>query len=194
MFRGDLVAQAAHHVAIGADEYDSQLATEIREGSVLRYESPSNPDRVRTRRDQCALQQDVVNVTALELLGVLVHDLSGPETHRFIRLPDEHGVTVRLGEEGDGAQRCPVFVIEFAGRVDETHGGFTAIHNCYPLKFLFHRVPDRSMSMKRSICCRSSTVDHAAATSIDMAACSIFRRSEFTAFGISTVRYPLSCR
>jgi hypothetical protein len=72
-------------------------------------------------------------------MGVWVDDLSSTEGHCFVRLTDEHGVTVGIGEKRDRAQRGAVLVIELARRVDEAHGGFPTIDDCYALKFLLHK-------------------------------------------------------
>jgi hypothetical protein len=51
-------------------------------------------------------------------------------------------MAVRLGEERDRAQRRAMLLIEVAGGVNETHGGFGAIHDGHALKFVFHKSPD----------------------------------------------------
>ena len=109
-------------------------------------------------------------------MGARVEDLSGAETDRLVRLADEHGMAVGLGEERDGAQGCAVLLIELARRVDEAHGGFAAIHDRYALEFVVHRGP--SIDILR----RSTRVAHAATASSAIAACSAFKR-----FGIDSV-------
>jgi hypothetical protein len=76
-------------------------------------------------------------------------------------------MAVRLGEQRDGAQRCAVFLIELAGRVDETHGGFAAIHDRHALEFEVHKSSDRQRSSRHQ-----ATRNHAATVSNDIAACS----------------------
>ena len=76
---------------------------------------------------------------------------------------------------------CAVLLIELAGRVDEAHGGFAAIDDRHPLKFVLHRVlrsPDR----------HARHLDYAATGSSDIAACSAFTRSASIALGSATVR------
>ena len=62
-------------------------------------------------------------------MGLRVNGLSGPQEHRFVRLANEHGMAVGLGEKRDGAQRGAVLLIEFPGCMDKAHGGFSAIHD-----------------------------------------------------------------
>jgi hypothetical protein len=54
-------------------------------------------------------------------------------------------MAVRLGEERDRAQRRAMLLIEVAGGVNETHGGFGAIHDGHALKFVFHKSPDHQI-------------------------------------------------
>ena len=77
-FRGDLVAQPPHHIAIRADEHDAQLAAKIGKCGVLGDKAPSHPDRLRARSRQRLFQPAIVDVTALELLGGWIEDLRGP--------------------------------------------------------------------------------------------------------------------
>jgi hypothetical protein len=72
-------------------------------------------------------------------MSVWVEDLSGAKAHRLVCFTDKHGMTVGFGEERDRPQRCAVFLIEFAGRVDKTHGGFSAIDDSHALEFLHHK-------------------------------------------------------
>ena len=73
-----------------------------------------------------------------------VDDVSGAERHRLVRLADEHGMAVGLGEERDGAQRGAVLLIELARRVDEAHRGFTAVDDRHALKFVLHKASDQT--------------------------------------------------
>ena len=140
-FRSDLVAQQTHHVAIRANEHDAQLAAKVGKFGVLGDKAPSYPDGVGARCGQGPSQPGIIDVTALGLLRARVDDLSGAEKHRLIRLTDEHGMTVGLGEESDRAQGGAVLLIELAHRVDEAHGGFTAVYDRYALEFVGHQVP-----------------------------------------------------
>ena len=149
-FRGDLVAHPPHHIAIRADEHDTQFAAKVGECGVLGDKSPSYPDRVRARGHQRPFEPAIVNVTALGLLGNWIEDLSGAETNRLVGLAHEHAVAVRLGEKCNGAQRRAVFLIEIARGVDETHGGFAAIHDGHALKFVFHKSPDQRIVRTKS--------------------------------------------
>ena len=45
----NLVAQAAHGLAIGTDEYHSQIPAQVRESGVLRHKAPPHPRGVRAR-------------------------------------------------------------------------------------------------------------------------------------------------
>ena len=72
------------------------------------------------------------------MLRVWVDDLGGTKTHCFVRLTHKHAMTIRLGEKRDGAQRCAMFLIEVARRMDEAHSGFTAIYYGHALKFMWH--------------------------------------------------------
>src|ERR1035437_9255157 len=53
---------------------------------------------------QRASDAAIVDVTALELLGVWIEDLRGAETHCLVRLTHKHAPTVRLREKRDRAQ------------------------------------------------------------------------------------------
>ena len=144
-FGADLVAQAAHDVAIRTDEHDAQLAAQVGELRVLGDKTPTYPDRFGARFGQHLFQQVVIDVAALGLTGGRVFDESCAERHRFVGFADEHRVTVGLGIECDGAQRCAVLLIELARRVDETHCGFTAIHDGHTLKFVLHDFSDQAI-------------------------------------------------
>jgi hypothetical protein len=144
--RRDLVAQPPHHVTVGADEHKAKLAAKVREGSVLSHEAPSYPDRIRACGCQRPFDPAIVHITALGLLCVWIEDLRGAQTHSFIRLTNKHGVTVGFGEKRDGAQRCAVLLVELAGRVDETHGGFRAIDDSHALKFMLHKGSDQQIA------------------------------------------------
>jgi hypothetical protein len=54
-------------------------------------------------------------------------------------------MAVRFGEQRDRAQRCAMFLIELAGRVDETHCGLAAIDYRHTLEFEIHKCLDRSL-------------------------------------------------
>jgi hypothetical protein len=71
-------------------------------------------------------------------MGIRVDELSSTERQRLVCFADEHGMTVGLCEERDGAQRHAVLVPELPRRVDEAHGGFTAINNGNALEFVLH--------------------------------------------------------
>ena len=91
------------------------------------------------------------HIAAFGLLRGRVDDLRGAERHRLIRLADEHGMAVRLGEESDGAQRRAMLLIELARRVDEAHGGFATVDNRYALKFEGHTDPDRAIAARTHV-------------------------------------------
>ena len=80
------------------------LAAKVGKFGVLGYKAPANPDRFGARCRQRRCQPVVVDIAALELIGVGSSDLSGAEEHRLVRFADEHGMTVGIGEERDGAQ------------------------------------------------------------------------------------------
>jgi hypothetical protein len=142
---GNLVTQPAHHISIRPDEHDVQLVAKIGEFGVFGYKAPSDPSCLGARHLQRLLQPSIVNVAALGVLGGWVDQQSGAQGHCLVRLTDEHGVTVGIGKECDRAQRCAVLVIELACRMDETHGGFTAIDDSYALEFAPHKGPEQQM-------------------------------------------------
>ena len=74
-----------------------------------------------------------------------IDDLRGAERYCLVRLADEHGMTVGLGEERDRTQRCSAFEIELPCCVDEAHRGLAAIDDGYALKLLRHTPPDRQI-------------------------------------------------
>jgi hypothetical protein len=71
-------------------------------------------------------------------MGIWVDELGGAERHCLICFADEHGMTVGLCEESDGAQRHAVLVPELPRSVDEAHGGFSPIDNRNALEFVLH--------------------------------------------------------
>src|SRR5579864_7774251 len=150
----DLVAHAPHYIAARTNEHDTQLLAKVSECGVLGYKAPAYPYRFRTRLLESALDPAIVDVTALRLLRERIDNLCGTKTHCFVCLTHEHATPIRLGEERDGAQRCAVFLIEIADRVDETHGGFAAIHNGYALKFMFHKSSDPAIGTISDASCR----------------------------------------
>ena len=80
-----------------------------------------------------------------------------------------------------------MFLIEIADRVDETHGGFAAIHDSYTLKSIYHKPSDQQIVRTKSP--GHSTHTHQAATvSNDIASCIAFNPSTSTAPGTATVR------
>jgi hypothetical protein len=56
-------------------------------------------------------------------------------------------MAVGLGEERDGAQRRAMLLIELTRRVNEPHGGFTAIDDRYTFKFVLHNPPDQQITV-----------------------------------------------
>ena len=110
---------------------------------MLGDKTPSHPDRLGARFGQHLFQQVVIDVAALGLTRGRVLAQSGAQRQRFVRFADEHRVTVGLGIEGDGTQRCAVLLIELARRVYETHRGFTAVDDGHTLKFVLHKFSDR---------------------------------------------------
>jgi len=79
------------------------------------------------------------------MLRVWIHEMGGPETDRFVRFADEHGITVGLSEERDGAQRHSVLLTELARRMDEAHGGFTPIDDGNALELVRHKCTDEAI-------------------------------------------------
>src|ERR1022692_2225375 len=71
-FRGDFVAHAPHHIAIRADEHYAHLVAKVGERGMLGHEAPSHPDCFRARHCQSSPEPAIVDVTALQLTGVLV--------------------------------------------------------------------------------------------------------------------------
>src|ERR1039458_4113002 len=149
---------------------------------MLRYKTPSYPDRFRVRGRQRSFQPSIIHVTALGLLGADVEHLSGAETHCFISFADKHGMAVGFGKEGDRAQGGGVLLIDLAGRMNESHGGLATIHDRYASKFVVHIVSDRK------IVTSSSRADQAARVSSDITARSAFNCSALTTLGLATVR------
>jgi len=47
-------------------------------------------------------------------------------------------------------QRRSALLIELPHRMDKSHGGFTAIYDCHPLKFLRHNASNRQVLTARS--------------------------------------------
>jgi hypothetical protein len=143
-FGSDLVAYAAHNIAIGTDEDDVHLPAEVGEGSLFCDESPTHPDGFGSCRGKGALQAGVLDITGLALLRVGVKDSSCAQADGFICFADKHGVALTFGEQGDGTERRAVLLIELAGRMDEAHGSLTAVHNRDALKVIFHKALDQT--------------------------------------------------
>ncbi len=140
----DLVAQSTHRVTVRADEHNAHLQAQVREIRMLSYKAPSHPCRVGARSLHRCFQASVVDVGALGLIRGCVDATGRAQPDCFVRLANEHGMTVRLCVKRDGTNRSPVFAVELAHRMDETHRGFTAIDDSYPLKFALHNPSNRA--------------------------------------------------
>ncbi len=116
----DLVAQLAHRVAGGADERDAEALDEVGEGGVLGDEAPAHPDGVGPGIGEDAGEQIVVEVGTL-----------GRRAQRvgLVGLPGEHGGALGVGIQRDRRDGVAVGVlgVEVPHRVDEPHGGLTAV-------------------------------------------------------------------
>src|SRR5437868_3309443 len=75
--RRDLVAQPPHDVAIGTDEHDSEIATEVGELRVLRDKAPTHPDRLSTRGDQSSFEESVIDIRAVRLVRFAIEHVRG---------------------------------------------------------------------------------------------------------------------
>src|SRR5437868_277250 len=138
-FGSDLVAYAAHDVAVGTDKHDAHLAAEICESGLFCDKSPTYPHSLGPCCRKRPLQTPVVHVTAFALLRVGVEYSSSSQADPFIRLSDKHRVALAVGEQGNGPQRYALLLIELAGRMDEAHSSLAAVHNSDTLKFVVHR-------------------------------------------------------
>ena len=122
----DLVAERAHHVRVGSREDDPEPVAELREGGVLGDEAPADPRRVRAGLDERALEALVVEVGA-ELGAVGAVDHRGAEAVALVGLPDEQGVALLLGVEGDDADRLVALLVDLADGVDRAHRRLAAV-------------------------------------------------------------------
>ena len=117
--RPDLVAQLAHRLRARTDEGDAEAGAEVGEARVLRHEAPADPDRVRPRLDEGALEHGEVEVGP---------GRGGTERVGDVRLPHEHGGGLGVGVERDGLDRLGAgLAVEIAHRVDQPHGCFPAV-------------------------------------------------------------------
>ncbi len=68
------------------------------------------------------------------------------ERNGFVRLANEHRMTIGIGVERDGAERRAVLIIKFACRMDEARRGFTAVDDSDSLKLVWHKSPIQQRS------------------------------------------------
>ncbi len=139
----DLVAQQSDRVAGRPDEHDAHASAEIGEVGLLGHEAPPDPGGVDSRLSKRLLDPSVVQVPALPVRVTGVDERRRAEAHGFVRLADEHRVPVRVREEGDRPDRQSVHQVVFADRVDEPHGGFTAVDDREPFKVALHDSSER---------------------------------------------------
>ena len=109
----DLVAEPAHDLAARTDEGHAEPGAQIGERGVLGHEAPADPGGVGAGPTQRVGEAVEVEVGA-----------GRADEVALVSLADEHGATVGLGVERDGARPG-----ELAGRDDEAHGRLAAVHD-----------------------------------------------------------------
>jgi hypothetical protein len=140
---GDLVADAAHGIAIWADEHNAHVAAEVGEGGMLGHEAPSHPYGFRARHAQSPRQVYIIHVAAVQLLGLRIKHMRGAEVHGLVSFANEHRIAVRVSEHRDGTQGYSVLLSELASRMNESHCGLTPVDDRHAFEFVVHIISVR---------------------------------------------------
>lgn len=118
--RADLVAELAHGVRAGADEGDSDLFAQLREGRVFRDETPADPSGVGFGLHQRTFERLQIQVRACGRRTEVVGDVG---------LAHERRVPVDIGVQCDGFDRSRGLRGQVSDGVDEAHGGLSPVHD-----------------------------------------------------------------
>ena len=136
----DLVADAAHHRRVRADEHDPQPVAELDKLRVLGHEAPADPRRVGAGGAQRTLERRVVQVGAAAS-AVLCRDRARSHADGLVGVADEHRLALRVGVERDQADLLVALVVELADGVNDPHRGLAAVDDRQAAKETLHQLP-----------------------------------------------------
>ncbi len=126
LLRGDLVAEASHHLGVGADEGDPESLAHVDESGMLGHETPADPHGLGSGVDQGLLEATLVDVAHLAVT-VVVDEGGRSDVVGLVGLSHEHRMVIGIGVERDGAEIGAVLGVVLEHRVDESHCRFAAI-------------------------------------------------------------------
>ena len=136
----DLVADAAHHRRVRADEHDAQPVAELDKLRVLGHEAPADPRRVGAGGPQRTLERRVIQVRAAAG-AVRCRDRARSHADGLVGVADEHRLALRVGVERDEADLLVALVVELADGANDPHRGLAAVDDRQAAKTTLHQLP-----------------------------------------------------